>query len=41
VVTLVKANMAIHLENPEVEKALQELARETGESLTEAEPVPP
>ena len=28
--------MAINLKNPEVEKALQELAREAGESLTEA-----
>jgi hypothetical protein len=28
--------MAINLKNPEVEKALQELTAETGESLTEA-----
>jgi hypothetical protein len=28
--------MAINLKNPEVEKALQALSRETGESLTEA-----
>jgi hypothetical protein len=28
--------MPINLKNPEVEKALQELTKETGESLTEA-----
>lgn len=28
--------MAINLKNPEVEQALQELSRETGESLTQA-----
>lgn len=31
-----KGNMAINLKNPEVERALQELSRETGESLTQA-----